>query len=104
MDAMSLSHSGPPMIRFTQKKKNCWNGLKKVSTKSAKKYCVNLAKRSDNMNDQIDALQAARMAASIVREFHGLDVDGYSSGDLSALINCLFAIRRGKVAEKYGMK
>ena len=55
-------------------------------------------------NKPVDILAAGRMAESVLKNINGIDVDGYTSSELSAVIDCLFAVRAARLHEKlYGL-
>lgn len=46
---------------------------------------------------------ASRQAEAMAKEHHGIDVSGYTIGEMVDLINLLYVIRRAKVFKNYGL-
>lgn len=44
--------------------------------------------------------EAAQIAERVLQEIHGIDISDHSVSDLTAVINCLFVIRRARLLQK----
>ena len=50
---------------------------------------------------QISQIEAGEFAADLIRTSYGVDMDTVTDAQIENLINCLFTVRRARMAKKF---